>query len=206
MRLTTMTQVTVDGVMQGNGHATEEERAGGFHRAGWAMGRFGEKTVELITETYQRADGFLFGRRTYEMFADTWGRLDDMREHPIGVALNSAPKYVATTTLTDPRWANSQILTGDLEGAVRELKKVPGGELQVHGSGSLVRWLLAHDLVDELTLLTVPVILGQGSRLFPADGPDTELELVEARADEKGATVQVFRPVGRPEYNPNFDT
>ena len=67
-----MTQVTVDGVMQGNGHATEEERAGGFHRAGWAMGRFGEKTVELITETYQRADGFLFGRRTYEMFADTW--------------------------------------------------------------------------------------------------------------------------------------
>jgi dihydrofolate reductase len=86
------------------------------------------------------------------------------------------------------------------------LKKVPGGELQVHGSGSLVRWLLAHDLVDELTLLTVPVILGQGSRLFPADGPDAELELVEARADEKGAAVQVFRPVGRPEYNPNFDT
>lgn len=86
------------------------------------------------------------------------------------------------------------------------MKNAPGGELQVHGSGALVRWLLAHDLVDELTLLTVPMILGQGSRLFPSDGADTELELVEVRADEKGATVQVFRPLGRPEYHPNFDT
>lgn len=206
MRLTTMTQVTIDGVMQGNGHATEEERAGGFHRAGWAMGRFGETTVEFITETYQRADGFLFGRRTYEMFAETWGTIDDMREHPIGRALNAAPKYVATTTLTDASWANSTILTGDLEEAVRKLKGEPGGELQVHGSGALFRWLLEHDLIDELTLLTVPVILGQGSRLFAADGPDVELDLVQANTDEKGATVQVFRPAGRPEYLPNFDT
>jgi dihydrofolate reductase len=206
MRLTTMTQVTIDGVMQGNGHATEEERADGFHRAGWAMGRFGETTVELITETYQRAAGFLFGRRTYEMFAETWGTLEDMREHPIGRALNAAPKYVATSTLTDATWANSTILTGDLEVAVRNLKEQPGGDLQVHGSGALIRWLLAHDLIDELTLLTVPVILGQGSRLFPAAGPDVQLSLLEARADEKGATVQVFRPAGRPEYRPNFDT
>lgn len=206
MRLTTMTQVTVDGVMQGNGHASAEERAAGFHRAGWAMGRFDETTVELITGTYQRADAFLFGRRTYEMFADTWGTLEDMRGYPIGVALNSAPKYVATTTLTTARWANTQILSGDLETAVRGLKEVSGGELQVHGSGALIQWLLARDLVDELTLLTVPVILGQGSRLFPEDGLDTELDLVEARADEKGATVQVFRPRGRPKYRPNFDT
>ena len=206
MRLTTMTQVTVDGVVQGNGHATAEERAGGFHRAGWAMGRFGETTARLITETYQGADAFLFGRRTYEMFADTWGTHDEMRGSPIGVALNSAPKYVATTTLTAAGWANTEILTGDLERAVRGLKEVPGGELQVHGSGSLIRWLLAHDLVDELTLLTVPVILGQGSRLFPEDGLDTELDLVEASADEKGATVQVFRPRGRPTYLPNWAT
>lgn len=186
MRLTTMTQVTVDGVMQGNGHATKEERAGGFQRAGWAMGRFGESTIELITETYQRAEAFLFGRRTYQMFAETWGAIDEMRESPIGMALNTAPKYVATSTLTEATWANSQILNGDLEAAVRELKEVSGGELQVHGSGALIRWLLAHDLVDELTLLTVPVILGQGARLFPADGPDIELGLLTARVDEKG--------------------
>ena len=206
MRLTTMTQVTADGVMQGNGHATEEERRAGFERAGWAMGRFDDGTETLITETYQRADAFLFGRRTYEMFADTWGTIDDMRTHPIGVALNSAPKYVASTTLTEGRWANSRVLSGDVAAAVRELKDAPGGEIQVHGSGALIRWLLAHDLVDEMTLLVVPVILGQGARLFAEDGPDVALDLVDVRSDAKGAIIQVFRPTGRPDYHPNFAT
>ncbi|RNM16943.1 dihydrofolate reductase family protein [Nocardioides pocheonensis] len=203
MRLTTMTQVTVDGVMQGNGHATEEERRGGFDRAGWAMGRFDDETSTLITETYQRADAFLFGRRTYEMFAETWGRREEMRGHPIGVALNSTPKYVASTTLTDPQWADTTVLGADLAAAIRDLKATASGELQVHGSGGLIRWLLAHDLVDELTLLVVPVILGQGVRLFPDAGPDVALELVSSHADSKGVSVQVYRPAGRPTYAPN---
>jgi dihydrofolate reductase len=204
MRLTTMTQVTVDGVMQGNGHASEEERRSGFERGGWAMGRFADETLSLITETYQRADAFLFGRKTYEMFAETWGSIDEMRADPIGVALNEAPKYVASTTLNDARWARSSVLSGDLGSAVRELKAAPGGELQVHGSGDLVRWLLARGLVDEMTLLVVPVVLGQGTRLFPDRGPDHSLELVECRADSRGVTIQVYRPAGRPTYAPNF--
>ena len=203
MRLTTMTQVTLDGVMQGNGHATEEERRGGFDRAGWAMGRFDDETSTFITQTYQRAEAFLFGRRTYEMFAETWGRREEMRAHPIGVALNNRHKYLASTTLTSPQWADTTVLDPDLAPAIRNLKATASGELQVHGSGNLIRWLLEQHLVDELTLLVVPVILGQGVRLFPDVGPDISLELVSSQADSKGVTIQVYRPAGRPQYAPN---
>jgi dihydrofolate reductase len=200
MKLTTMTQVTVDGVMQGNGHATDEERRNGFERGGWAMGVFDNETTTFITQTYQRADAFLFGRRTYEIFAGSWGAIAEMRAHPIGVALNTKPKYLASTTLTDPRWANTTVLSGDLAAAIGDLKAKPGGELQVHGSGALIRWLLENDLVDEITLLIVPVVLGQGTRLFADAGPDIALDLVDSRADSKGVTIQVYRPNGRPQY------
>src|SRR5215213_8735129 len=188
MKLTTMTQVTVDGVMQGNGGATDEERRNGFQRGGWAMGAGDSETLAFITETYQRADAFLFGRRTYEMFARSWGAVAELRASPIGVALNETPKYVASTTLPEPRWADTTVLSGDLVAAIGELKTEPAGELQVHGSGALVRWLLENDLVDEMTLLIVPVVLGQGTRLFPDTGPDIALELVDSRADSKGVT------------------
>jgi len=201
MKLTTMTQVTVDGVMQGNGAASEEDRREGFERGGWAMGVFDDETFAFISETYQRADAFLFGRRTYELFAGYWGVRDDL-EHPIVGPLNTKPKYVASTTLTDPQWAGTTVLSGDVAAAIAVLKAKPGGELQVHGSGALTRSLLAHDLVDEMTLLVVPVVLGQGRRLFPEAGPDIALDLVDSRVDAKGVTIQVFRPAGRPKYAP----
>ena len=200
MKLTTMTQVTVDGVVQGNGGASDEDRRNGFDRGGWAKGAGDNETRTLITQTYQRADAFLFGRRTYEFFAGSWGEIAEMRAHPIGVALNEMPKYVASTTLTEPRWADTTVLSGDLAAAIGRLKAKPGGELQVHGSGTLIRWLLENDLVDEITLLIVPVVLGQGTRLFPDAGPDIALDLVESRADSKGVTIQVYRPAGRPQY------
>lgn len=199
MRLTTMTQVTVDGVMQGNGAASDDRRDG-FERGGWALGKGDDETRALITRTYQRAEAFLFGRRTHELFAGSWGSIDQMRAHPIGVALNEAPKYVASTTLTAPQWENTAVLDGDLAAAIGELKAKPGGELQVHGSGALIRWLLEHDLVDEMTLIVIPVVLGQGARLFPATGPDLALDLIESRVDSKGVTTQVYRPAGRPRY------
>jgi dihydrofolate reductase len=116
------------------------------------------------------------------------------------VALNTRPKYVASTTLTDPQWADTTVLSGDVAAAVRELKAKPGGELQVHGSGSLVRWLFDSQLVDEIILVTYPVVVGQGTRLFPDTGPDTALELVDSRATQGGVTIQVYRPSGRPQY------
>jgi dihydrofolate reductase len=199
MKLTTMTQVTVDGVMQGNG-GPDDDRRNGFERGGWALGKGDDETRALITQTYQRADAFLFGRQTYEIFAGSWGAIADMRAHPIGGALNEKPKYVASTTLTAPRWANTTVLSGDLVTAIADLKAKPGGELQVHGSGALIRWLLDNGLVDEITLLIVPVVLGQGTRLFPDTGPDIALDLVDSRADSKGVTIQVYRPAGRPLY------
>jgi dihydrofolate reductase len=116
------------------------------------------------------------------------------------VALNTRPKYVASTTLTDPRWADTTVLSGEVAAAIGELKAKPGRELQVHGSGALFRWLLDHDLVDEMTLFTCPVVVGQGTRLFPDTGRDWALELVESRATPSGVIIQVYRPAGRPQY------
>ena len=202
MKLTTNTNVSVDGVMQGLG-GPDEDRRGGFERGGWAMPHFDSETAALTGQVYQRADAFLFGRRTYEVFAGSWGTGSwgaNQGDNPISVALNTRPKYVASTTLTDPRWADTTVLSGDVAAAVGELKAKPGGELQVVGSLSLVRWLLDNDLVDEITLLTYPVVVGQGARLFPDTGQDTALELVESRATTSGVTMQVYRTAGRPQY------
>ena len=204
MKLTTMTQVTIDGVMQGNGGASDEDRRNGFERGGWARGEGRRRDpTRSSTQTYQRADAFLFGRRTYELFAGSWGTCTDQDVpgwEPVVRALNTRPKYVASTTLTDPALVGHHRPVRRPRGRRPELKAKPGGELQVHGSGTLTRWLLENDLVDEMTLIVVPVILGQGARLFPDAGPDLALDLVESRVDSKGVTIQVFRPAGRPRY------
>jgi len=198
MKLTTTTNVSVDGVMQGLG-GPDEDRRGGFDRGGWALPLFDDEAAAFVYEVYQRADAFLFGRRTYEIFAGYWGVMADS-DNPIAAALNTRPKYVASTTLRDPQWPDTTVLSGDVAATVGELKAKPGRELQVHGSGNLVRWLVDNDLVDEITLLTYPVVVGQGTRLFPATGPDLALELVDSRVTPSGVTIQVYRPTGRPEY------
>jgi dihydrofolate reductase len=202
MKLTTVTHVSVDGVMQGLG-GPEEDREGGFERGGWALPLFDDEAESFLSEVFQRADAFLFGRRTYEIFAGSWGTGSwgaDQGNNPISVALNTRPKYVASTTLADPQWADTTVLSGDVAAAVGELKAKPEGELQVHGSGKLVRWLLDNHLVDEIILLTYPVVVGQGTRLFPAAGRDAALELVDSQATSGGVTIQVYRPAGRPRY------
>jgi dihydrofolate reductase len=202
MKLTTITNVSVDGVMQGLG-GPDEDRRDGFERGGWALPLFDNEAESFLNQVYQRADAFLFGRRTYEIFAGSWGTGSwgtNQGNNPISVALNTRPKYVASTTLTDPQWADTTVLSGDVAAAVGELKAKPAGELQVHGSGALIRWLLDNHLVDEIILLTYPVVIGQGTRLFPDAGPDTALDLVESRTTPKGVTIQVYRPTGRPQY------
>jgi dihydrofolate reductase len=199
MKLTTITIVTVDGVMQGLG-GPDEDRRGGFERGGWVTRYADSESMAFLNEIYWRADAFLFGLRTYEIFADSWGTWPDPGDSPIWTALNTRPKYVARTTPFEPKWANTTVLSGDVAAAIRELKAKAGGELQVHGSGVLVRWLLDNQLVDETTLLTVPVVVGQGTRLFPDSGPDTALDLVDSRATPNGVTIQVYRPTGRPQY------
>jgi dihydrofolate reductase len=198
MKLTTTTQVSVDGVMQAPGGPEEDER-GRFERGGWA--HFDDEASRVMDEIYVRADAFLFGRRTYEHFAATWGTWKDPGDSPIWTALNTMPKYVASTTLTDQRWANTTVLSGDLAAAVGELRAKPGGELQVHGCGALFRWLFDNDLIEEIKLFTFPVIVGQGARLFPDSGPEHALELVNSQSTSGGITIQTYRPLGRrPEY------
>ena len=198
MNLTTTAQVSIDGVMQGPGTNLGKEERGVFERGGWA--HFDNEAGTAMDEIYRRADAFLFGRRTYELFASTWGAWDDPGDSAIWRALHTKPKYVASTTLVDAAWANTTIISTDLAAAVGELKARPGRELQVHGSGALFRWLLDHDLVDEMTLFAFPVIVGQGTRLFATTGPDRALELVASRATPTGITIDVYRPAGRPQY------
>jgi dihydrofolate reductase len=199
MKLTTTTQVSVDGVVQGNG-GRDENRSGGFERGGWARPLFDSQAMTFVDQVYQRADAFLFGRRSYDLFAGYWGVMD-VGSSPIADALNTKPKYVASNTLTDPRWADTTVLSGDVAAAIRKLKAKPGGELQVRGSGNLVHWLLDNQLVDEINLLVCPVVVGpRAPGCSPTKARIWRLTLVESRAFPKGITIQVYRPAGRPQY------
>ena len=194
MKLTAMLFVTLDGVYQGPG-GPDEDRRGGFERGGWLALRSDEEIVPAIRSVYERADAFLLGRTTYDIWEPYWPHHDD--GGPIAHNLNVLPKYVPSTTLKDPTWQNTYVIDGDVEAAVRELKARPEGELQVHGSGALLRWLLERDLVDELILHIYPVVLGDGLRLFPQRGPSHDLALVESRSTPSGVTIQTYRPAGR---------
>jgi dihydrofolate reductase len=202
MRLTITTNVSLDGVMQGLG-GPGEDRRGSFDRGGWAPPLVDIETGDYLDQVYGGAAAFLFGRRTYEIFAGSWGAMIDMAKIPIGVALNSRPKYVASTSLTDPQWAGTSVLIGDVAAAIRDLKAQQDGDLLVPGSGVLVRWLLANDLVDQFDLVIYPIVLGQGTRLFPDSGPDMALDVVNSRTTSGGITIQTYRPHGRPAYVPS---
>jgi dihydrofolate reductase len=198
MQLTVTTFLSVDGVYQGPG-GPDEDRSGGFNRGGWLVPHFDEGTGKFMDEVFQDVDAFLLGRRTYEIFAASWPNATDPND-PVATALNTLPKYVASSTLHDPEWANTTVLDGDLVSAVQELKDRDGRELQVHGSGRLVQFLLANDLVDRLNLLVFPVIVGDGRRLFPDSGIATGLALEESRTTPSGVGISVYRPSGRPEF------
>jgi len=198
MQLTVTTFLSVDGVYQGPG-GPDEDRSGGFDRGGWLVPHFDDATGAFMTDVFSRVDAFLLGRRTYDIFAAFWPTAADPND-PVANPLNNRPKYVASTTLKDPQWANTSVLEGDLATAVRELKSLDGRELQVHGSGVLVRYLLDHDLVDRLNLLVFPVIVGAGRRLFPDQGIATGLALDETKTTPSGVTISVYHPTGRPEF------
>lgn len=199
MKLKTTTNVTLDGVMQGLG-GPDEDRTGDFERGGWAIPLVDAEVGQYLDEVYAAADAFLFGRRTYDIFARSWGTFDDPDTSPVAAALNSRPKYVVSNSLTTPEWDGTAVFSGDPETAVRRLKQSGDGELLVPGSGMLVRWLLASGLVDQLDVLTYPVIVGQGTRLFPDAGPDMALELQRSESTSGGITIQSYRPAGAARY------
>ena len=198
MQLTATTFLSVDGVYQGPG-GPDEDRSDGFDRGGWLVPHFDEATGQYIDEVFGQVDAFLLGRRTYDIFAASWPSASDPND-TVANRLNTLPKYVASTTLKDPQWANTTVLEGDLASAVRELKSREGRELQVHGSGRLVRYLLENDLVDELNLLVFPVLVGAGRRLFAEQGPAVGLRLVESRTTPSGVVIQRYATAGPAEF------
>lgn len=196
--LTLTAFVTLDGVMQAPG-GPDEDRSDGFEYGGWSVPFADEEFGTFMNEVFDRADGFLLGRRTYEIFASYWPRVTDEND-PIAGRLNTLPKYVVSTTLEKADWHNSTVLGGDLAGEVARLKQRPGREIQVHGSARLAQSLIAQGLVDELNVLVHPVFLGQGRRLFPEGGRPTAFELTGHRITSTGIGILTYRPAGPAEF------
>jgi len=198
MRLTATTFVTVDGVLQSPG-APQEDPRNGFDLGGWLPPYFDDETGQYMNGVFDQADAFLLGRFTYEAMAGYWPSVTDPAIK-VGVALNSLPKHVVTSTLTDLTWNNSRPLTGDIAKQVAALKEAPGRELQVHGSGALVHFLAGNGLIDAYRIITFPVVLGRGQRLF-ADGiPPVALRLTDSQTTGRGVVMHTYETAGKPAF------
>jgi dihydrofolate reductase len=184
--------LSLDGVMQAPG-APDEDRSGGFEHGGWQMQYFDDDFAKVAFEGMKETDGYLFGRRTYQIMAAYWpNQSDDM---PFAASLNGLPKYVASTSLSEPlEWQNSTLLQGDVAKAVAELKEQPGKNLVVLGSGELVQTLMENDLVDEYGLMINPIVLGSGKRLFREGSAKRPLRLVRSMTTSAGVLVATYEP------------
>jgi dihydrofolate reductase len=196
--LTIATFMTLDGVMQAPG-GPDEDRDGGFQHGGWSFPYFSDDMGEVINDAFGKAECFLLGRRTYEIFAASWPNFPD-KDDPVASRLNTLPKYVVSTTLDDAGWEPTTIIRRDILGEVTKLKDQYEAEIQVHGSAGLAQTLHAHGLVDEYRLFIVPVVLGTGKRLFEPGTAPTALRLVESKPMAKGSVLAIYQPAGRPTY------
>jgi dihydrofolate reductase len=193
--VTMTTFVSLDGVMQAPGGAGEDP-SGGFSLEGWLVPYAEAEFGKFMAEVFTRADAFLLGRRTYEIFASHWPRVTDPND-PIATKLNALPKYVASTTLKTASWNNS-VIVRDVAAQLKELKAKHEREIQVHGSGDLAQTLIKHGLVDEYHVLQFPVLLGSGKRLFGSGTVPTALKLVRTITTSTGVTIRTLRPEGAP--------
>ncbi|MEV1027048.1 dihydrofolate reductase family protein [Streptomyces sp. NPDC050264] len=196
MRLVVQEFLSLDGVYQGPG-SPDEDTSDGFTQGGWFVPHLDAEFERLADTWLGTADAFLFGRRTYLNFARDWPK---MTEHPAAGILNGLPKYVASNSLAKAEWDPTTILSGDIPARVAEVKRRPGRDLQVHGSGRLAQSLLAAGLIDELRLAIAPVVVGSGRRLFPDGGAPAGLRLLSSETTSGGLAIHVYESTGRPEY------
>jgi dihydrofolate reductase len=179
--------VSLDGVMEDPGGSEE------FRYGGWTFEFDPEGFGKFKTDETMQSDALLLGRVTYEGFAAAW----PSQEGEFADKFNSMPKYVVSSTLRDPEWTNSHVISGDVVEEVSKLRQRVGGDLVVHGSARLVQTLLDHDLVDELRLMVYPVVLGAGKRLFGETSDKKRFQLAESRTIGDGVTTFVYRPAAR---------
>jgi dihydrofolate reductase len=185
--------MTLDAVVQAPGDP-EEDITGGFQYGGWSLPYFEELSMKWVVENLNAAGGFLFGRRTYEAFASHWPNASP-EEQPLAEPLNAKPKYVASTTLTEPlEWENSSLLKGEVADAVTNLKQEKGSYLLAIGSTRLVQTLMERDLVDEFRLMIDPLVVGGGKRLFRDDRALKTMALLDSQVTSSGAILATYAP------------
>jgi dihydrofolate reductase len=190
-KLVINTQMSLDGVMQGPG-GPDEDTSGGFRQGGWAMPYFDESMAEAASLGMASGGGVVLGRRTYDIFAAYWPHQGD--DVPFAGFLNKVPKYVASRTLKEPlEWANSHLIQGDVAEGVRKLKDESADDLVVLGSGDLAQTLMEHDLIDQYDLWFVPIVLGDGKRLF-REGSSLRLTLVDEKRSGTGVVMCTYVP------------
>jgi dihydrofolate reductase len=192
MKLSVNVFSTVDGVMQGPG-GVDEDPSGGFERGGWLVPYIDEDFGTIIDGWLSRADAVLLGRTTYDMMHPYWRQVTDP-DNSVASKLNGLPKYVVSTTLTDPIWEHTTVISADVVDAVRQLKESGPGELQVHGSCQLIKTLQEADLVDEYCLLVAPVLVGPGKRVFSDAAAASGLTLVDTSVTAAGAVYSALTP------------
>jgi dihydrofolate reductase len=194
-KLVVGTFMSLDGVMQAPG-GPEEDPTGGFTHGGWSVNYWDDVMGAQMGESMGHPFDLLLGRKTYEIFAAHWPHSTE----PGAEELNRATKYVASRTLDRVDWANSHLLEGDVPDAVRRLKEEGGPELQVHGSSNLLQTLQQHDLVDEYRLMTFPLVLGTGKKLFGGGEVPTSLRLVDSKVASTGVVIATYERAGEIEY------
>ncbi|MFY3742493.1 dihydrofolate reductase family protein [Anaeromyxobacter sp. Red801] len=190
--------LTLDGVMQAPG-GPDEDRESGFVHGGWQAPYDDELGGRLVTEGMGDADGFLLGRKTYDIFASYWPKVTDPA-NPVATPLNGRPKYVVSRTLERVTWNNSRLIEGDVVAELRKLRAQPGRTVHTWGSTELLQTLQQHDLVDEYRLFIFPLVLGTGKRLFGSGTVPLALRPLESVTTAKGATYLRLERAGKPEY------
>ena len=201
MRLTVQTFLTLDGVMQAPG-GREEDPSDAFTDGGWSAPFLDPVVGEFVTELNSHASAFLLGRRTFDIFRGYWPDQTDPA-NPIAASINSLPKYVVSNSLTeaDAMWRGEhpdtvRLVTGDIVAAVQVLKHEPGDELQIWGSGKLLDTLLQHELIDRFRLITYPLVLGSGRRLFNEGLFPTTMHAVDLITTDRGIVIGTYEPAG----------
>ena len=193
-KVSVFNSLTLDGVMQAPGRPDEDTR-GGFEHGGWAVPYSDEIMGKVMAEGMADPGPLLLWRRTYEDFFSFWPH---QTGNPFTEVLDNTLKYVASTTLAEPLgWRNSELLAGDAAEAVAALKRQPGKDLTVLGSGELIQSLRRRDLIDEYLLLIHPLVLGSGRRLFCDGGPAATLRLVDATPTTTGVIIATYQQAGR---------